>query len=213
MVSKGKYLPYNNSAEHFYVLVVQYLRCNFSPEPLFKGVEDLNLRPSMIMFAILLLALLRLLDHPVPCMVAMREQIQELKAEAGSKVKVIEVLGERAVLSKVEQMPEPDRSMAERLHRLIMSCSPDLTPRLWYGMPAYTKDGQIICFFQPASKFKARYGTLGFSDKARLDDGAMWPTTFALEELGVKEEKKVAELVRRALSGSKTPPVVARNKL
>ncbi|MBM3997887.1 MAG: DUF1801 domain-containing protein [Planctomycetes bacterium] len=125
---------------------------------------------------------------------AMRERAQELKA-AGSKAD-----GESDVLAKIAQMPEPDRSMAGRLHALIKVIAPDLSPRTWYGMPAYAKDGNVVCFFQSAHKFKARYATFGFSDKANLDEGAMWPTAFALKELTAADEARIGELVKKAVS-------------
>ncbi len=118
----------------------------------------------------------------------MRERAKELKSAAG----------ESEVLAKIAEMPERDRVMAERLHALITSHAPSLRPRLWSGMPAYVIGGRIVCFFQPAQKFKTRYATLGFSDAARLDDGAMWPNSFALMELGAAEEARIGELVRRA---------------
>ena len=104
------------------------------------------------------------------------------------------------MLAKIAEMPEPDRGMAERLHAIITAAAPQLSPRTWYGMPAYAKDGKVVCFFQSASKFKTRYATLGFSDKANLDDGAMWPTAFALSELTAAEEAKITALVQRAVS-------------
>jgi len=121
---------------------------------------------------------------------AMKERAREQKAATG----------EREVLAKIAEMPEADRVMAERLHALIKANAPELAPRTWYGMPAYARNGKVVCFFQSASKFKARYATLGFSDEAGLDDGAMWPTSFALTELGPAEEAKIAALVERALS-------------
>ena len=121
---------------------------------------------------------------------AMRERAKELKAGAND---------EGAVLEKIAAMSQPDRGMAERVHRIIMAAAPGLAPRLWYGMPAYAKDGAVVCFFQDARKFKSRYATLGFSDKAKLDDGRMWPTTFALMELTAAEEARIGELVRRAV--------------
>lgn len=123
---------------------------------------------------------------------AMQERVHELKGTA-------ETEGEGAVLAKIAAMPEPDRSLGRRLHTLIMSAAPELTPRLWYGMPAYAKGGKVVCFFQDAHKFKARYATLGFSDKAKLDEGAMWPTTFAIAELTAAVEAKVMALVQRAV--------------
>ena len=122
----------------------------------------------------------------------MRERSRELKAAAGKAD------GESDVLSKIAEMSEPDRGMAERLHALIKASAPDLSPRTWYGMPAYAKDGNVVCFFQSAQKFKSRYATFGFSDKANLDDGAMWPTSFALKELTAAEEARIAELVKKS---------------
>jgi uncharacterized protein YdhG (YjbR/CyaY superfamily) len=121
---------------------------------------------------------------------AMKERARESKG-AGE--------GESAVLAKIAEMPPPDRRMAERLHAIVRENAPVLAPRLWYGMPAYAKDGKVVCFFQAADKFKARYATLGFNDHAQLDDGAMWPTAFALEELTAAVETTIAELVRRAV--------------
>src|SRR5580700_2948704 len=106
---------------------------------------------------------------------------------------------ERLVLAKIASFPEPDRSLAKRLHSIITASAPGLSPRLWYGMPAYTKEGDVLCFFQPASKFKARYGTLGFNDAANLDDGAIWPTSFAVTELTGSGETKIATLVKKAV--------------
>jgi uncharacterized protein YdhG (YjbR/CyaY superfamily) len=106
---------------------------------------------------------------------------------------------ERLVLAKIASFPEPDRSLAKRLHSIITASAPGLSPRLWYGMPAYTKEGDVLCFFQPASKFKARYGTLGFNDGARLDDGAIWPTSFAVTELTGSVETRIATLVKKAV--------------
>ena len=105
---------------------------------------------------------------------------------------------EDTVLAAIAELPQPDRAMAERIHAIIESSAPGLTPRLWYGMPAYAKDGKVVCFFQSGQKFKTRYATLGFSDKARLDDGAMWPTSFALMDLTAAVEARIAELVRQA---------------
>ena len=124
---------------------------------------------------------------------AMKARAQELKAE-GSKED-----GEKAVLAKIKEMQEPDRAMATRLHALVKASAPSLVPRLWYGMPAYARDGDVVCFFQSAQKFKARYSTVGFSDKARLDDGAMWPTAFALKGLSPAEEAQIGALVKRAV--------------
>jgi uncharacterized protein YdhG (YjbR/CyaY superfamily) len=130
---------------------------------------------------------------------AMRERAQELKADARRGPRAGKADGESDVLAKIAEMPEPDRAMAERLHALIKASAPDLSPRTWYGMPAYAKDGKVVCFFQSAQKFKARYATLGFSDKANLDAGAMWPTSFALKELTAAEEKKIGVLVKKAV--------------
>jgi uncharacterized protein YdhG (YjbR/CyaY superfamily) len=121
---------------------------------------------------------------------AMKERAKEQKATAS----------ENDVLAKISEMPEPDRTMAERLHAIIKASAPGLSPRLWYGMPAYAKDGTILCFFQERSKFKTRYATLGFSDKANLDDGAMWPVAFALAELTAADEARIGELVKKAVS-------------
>ena len=126
---------------------------------------------------------------------AMRERAKEQKAEAQKAD------GERAVLAKIAEMEGPDRAMAERLHEIVKASAPSLSPKTWYGMPAYAnKDGKVVCYFQSAEKFDARYATLGFSDKANLDEGAMWPTTFALKELGAAEEAKIGALVKRAAS-------------
>src|SRR5215204_3116589 len=125
---------------------------------------------------------------------AMRERAKEQKAEAQRAD------GERAVLAKIAEMQGPDRAMAERLHEIVKASAPDLSPKTWYGMPAYAKDGKVVCFFQSAQKFNSRYATLGFSDKANLDEGAMWPTSFALKELTDTEEAKISALVKRAVS-------------
>ncbi len=125
---------------------------------------------------------------------AMRERAKELKA-ASSRAD-----GERDVLEKIAEMPEADRAMAERLHAIVKDSAPELVPRTWYGMPAYAKDGDVVCFFQSAAKFKSRYATLGFSDKATLDDGAMWPTSFALKSLTAADEKRIGALVKQAVS-------------
>jgi hypothetical protein len=122
---------------------------------------------------------------------AMKEYVQELK---GGKVE-----GEGVVLAKIAGMPEPDRAMGKRLHAIIKASAPALAPRLWYGMPAYARDGKVVCFFQSAQKFKTRYATLGFSDKATLDDGAVWPVAFALKELTAAEEKRISALVKKAV--------------
>jgi uncharacterized protein YdhG (YjbR/CyaY superfamily) len=130
---------------------------------------------------------------------AMRERAQELKAEARANKKKAE--GESALLAKIAEMQEPDRAMAERLHAIIKASAPALSPKTWYGMPAYAnKDGKVVCFFQSAEKFDARYATLGFSDEATLDEGAMWPTSFALKELSATEEARISALVKRAVS-------------
>ena len=124
---------------------------------------------------------------------AMRERAKEQKAEAQKAD------GERAVLAKIAEMPETDRAMAERLHEIVKASAPELSPKTWYGMPAYAnKDGKVVCFFQSAEKFNARYATFGFSDKANLDEGATWPTSYALKELGDAEEAKIGALVKRA---------------
>src|SRR5688500_17395010 len=116
---------------------------------------------------------------------AMKERAQELKAEARKAD------GESAVLAKIAEMPEPDRAMARRLHEIIKASAPALSPKTWYGMPAYAKDGKVVCYFTAASKFKSRYATFGFNDAANLDEGAMWPTSFALTELTAAEEKRI----------------------
>ncbi len=108
--------------------------------------------------------------------------------------------GESAVLAKIAKMPEPDRTMAKRIHQIVKTAAPSLVPRTWYGMPAYSKEDKVVCFFQDANKFKARYATLGFSDKANLDEGSMWPTTFAIKKLGAAEEARIAALVKKAVS-------------
>ena len=123
---------------------------------------------------------------------AMKERTRELKAGDAD--------GERDVLAKIAEMPEADRAMAERLHALVKASAPGLAPRTWYGMPAYAKDGKVVCFFQSAHKFKARYATLGFADKANLDEGAMWPTAFALKELTAAEEARIGELLTKAVN-------------
>ena len=132
---------------------------------------------------------------------AMNERAQELRAEARRGPRADKKAGgESDVLAKIAQMPEPDRAMAKRLHEIIKASAPALSPKTWYGMPAYAKDGKVLCFFQSAQKFNSRYATLGFSDKANLDEGAMWPTSFALKELGATEEAKIGALVKRAVS-------------
>jgi uncharacterized protein YdhG (YjbR/CyaY superfamily) len=131
---------------------------------------------------------------------AMRERAQEQKAAARRGPRAGKADGESDVLAKIAEMPKSDRVMAERLHAVIKASAPALSPRTWYGMPAYAKDGKVVCFFQSAQKFKSRYATLGFSDKANLDDGAMWPTSFALKGLTAAEEKKIGALVKKAVS-------------
>ncbi len=123
--------------------------------------------------------------------VAMKERARELEADTAD--------GENAVLAKIAAMPEADRVMGKRLHAIIRASAPALAPRLWYGMPAYAKDGKVVCFFQSAQKFKTRYATFGFSDKANLDDGALWPVAFALKELTAAAEAKISALVKQAL--------------
>jgi uncharacterized protein YdhG (YjbR/CyaY superfamily) len=127
---------------------------------------------------------------------AMREHVREQKRAARGDG----ASEESAVLEKIAGMPEPDRALAERLHAIIKASAPGLSPKLWYGMPAYARDGQVVCFFQNASKFKSRYATLGFSDKAALDDGTMWPTSYALTELTAADEERIAALVKKAVS-------------
>ena len=121
---------------------------------------------------------------------AMKERAKELKSASG----------ESELLAKIAEMPKSDRDMAKRLHAIVTASAPELSPRTWYGMPAYAKDDKVVCFFKSAHKFKSRYATLGFSDKANLDDGAMWPTDFALKQLTAAEEKKIAALVKKAVS-------------
>ena len=132
---------------------------------------------------------------------AMKERAQELKAEArrGSRAKKDEADGESDVLSKIAALPEPDRAMATRLHAIVKASAPALSAKTWYGMPAYAKDGNVVCFFQSAQKFKTRYATLGFSDKANLDEGAMWPTAFALTQLTAADEARIGALVKKAV--------------
>ncbi|MEO5951960.1 MAG: DUF1801 domain-containing protein [Chloroflexia bacterium] len=125
---------------------------------------------------------------------AMKERARELKAAAQAEE------GESAVLAKIAEMLEPDRALGERLHAIIKSSAPDLTPKLWYGMPSYARDGKIVCFFQCAQKFNTRYATFGFNDAANLDEGAMWPVAFALKELTAADEARIGELVKKAAS-------------
>jgi uncharacterized protein YdhG (YjbR/CyaY superfamily) len=130
---------------------------------------------------------------------AMKERAKELKADSRRGSRAAKEDGESEVLAKIAEMRGSDRVMAERIHAIIKATAPDLSARTWYGMPAYAKDGNVICFFQTAQKFKSRYATLGFSDKANLDDGAMWPTYFALTEVTAANEARIAELVKKAL--------------
>jgi hypothetical protein len=132
--------------------------------------------------------------------VAMRERAQEVKAAARPAPLAGKAGEESAVLAKIAAMTAPDRTMGERLHAIINASAPGLSPKLWYGMPAYAKDGNVVCFFQGAQKFKTRYATLGFSDKAILDEGQMWPTAFALKELTAADEARIGALVKRAVS-------------
>jgi uncharacterized protein YdhG (YjbR/CyaY superfamily) len=125
---------------------------------------------------------------------AMRERAREQKAAASKEE------AEKDVLAKIGEMPKADRVIAERLHAIVKDTAPELAPRTWYGMPAYAKDGKVLCFFQSAAKFKSRYATLGFSDRANLDKDAMWPTSYALKELNDAEEKKIRSLVKKAVS-------------
>jgi uncharacterized protein YdhG (YjbR/CyaY superfamily) len=130
---------------------------------------------------------------------AMKERAKELKAEARANKE--KAAGERDVLAKIAEMPAPDRTLAERVHAIVKASAPDLSPKTWYGMPAYAnKDDKVVCFFQSAQKFKARYATVGFSDAANLDGGAMWPTSFALKKLTAAEEVKISALVKKAVS-------------
>lgn len=129
---------------------------------------------------------------------AMKDRAEELKAEQGRGSRAKAADGEADLLAKIAEMPEADRAMAERVHAIMKASAPGLAPKTWYGMPAYARDGNVVCFFQSAHKFKARYATLGFSDKARLDEGAMWPVGFALKELTPDVERRIAELVVKA---------------
>src|ERR687885_904321 len=131
---------------------------------------------------------------------AMRERAQELKAAARRGPRADKADGESDVLAKIAEMPEADRAMAERLHAIIKASAPALSPKTWYGMPAYAKDGDVVCFFQSAQKFKTGYATFGFSDQANLDEGAMWPTAFALTKLTAADEARIGALVKRAVS-------------
>ena len=131
---------------------------------------------------------------------AMKEHALEMKAAARRGPRADKADGESDVLAKIAEMPEPDRAMAERLHAIIKASAPVLSPRTWYGMPAYAKDGHVVCFFQSAQKFKTRYATFGFSDKANLDEGALWPVAFALKALTASEEARIGALVKKAVS-------------
>ena len=129
---------------------------------------------------------------------AMKERAKELKAE--ERVSKNRAEGERDLLAKIAEMPDADRALGERLHAIVSASAPDLMPKTWYGMPAYARDGKVVCFFQSADKFNSRYATFGFSDQANLDEGAMWPTSFALKKLTAADEKRIAELVKKAVS-------------
>ena len=131
---------------------------------------------------------------------AMKERAQELKAEARRGARSGKADSESDVLAKIAEMKGPDRAMAKRLHAISKASAPALSPRTWYGMPAYAKDGKVVCYFQSARKFKSRYATFGFNDKAKLDEGAMWPTAFALTELTAADEARIAALVKKAVS-------------
>jgi uncharacterized protein YdhG (YjbR/CyaY superfamily) len=131
---------------------------------------------------------------------AMKDRGQELKAAGRRGPRAAEADGESDLLAKIAEMSQPDRALAERVHAIIKASAPALSPRTWYGMPAYAKDGNVVCHFQPAQKFKTRYATLGFSDKANLDDGAVWPVAYALHELTAAEEARIAALVQKAVS-------------
>ncbi|MDQ3880948.1 MAG: DUF1801 domain-containing protein [Chloroflexota bacterium] len=131
---------------------------------------------------------------------AMKERARELKAETRGAGRADKADGESEVVAKLAEMPEPDRVMGERIHAIVKATAPDLVPRTWYGMPAYAKNGKVVCYFTPASKFKSRYATFGFNDDANLDDGTMWPTSFALTELSKADESRIAALVKKAVS-------------
>jgi uncharacterized protein YdhG (YjbR/CyaY superfamily) len=131
---------------------------------------------------------------------AITERAQELKAEGRRGARTARADGESDVLAKIAEMAEPDRTMAKRLHAIIKTSAPALSPKTWYGMPAYAKDGKVVCFFQSAQKFKSRYATFGFSDEANLDEGAMWSTSFALKELTAAEQARIGALVKKAVS-------------
>jgi len=129
---------------------------------------------------------------------AMKERAKEMKAEA--RANKDRAAGEKDLLDKIAEMPEPERAMATRLHEIVTASAPELAPKTWYGMPAYVRDGKVVCFFQSAQKFSSRYATFGFSDIANLDEGAMWPTSYALKELTAAEEKKITALLKKAVS-------------
>ena len=131
---------------------------------------------------------------------AMKERARELKAAGRRGKSAATEDDESAVLAKIAEMSDTDRVMAERIHAVVTASAPDLAPRLWYGMPAYAKDGKVVCFFQPAQKFKARYATLGFNDPAKLDDGTMWPTAFALTQVTADDEARIGALIQKAVS-------------
>jgi len=131
---------------------------------------------------------------------ALKERVKEQKAEARRSGRAKKADGESDVLAKIAEMPEPDRSLAERIHAIVKASAPTLTPKTWYGMPAYAKDGDVVCFFTPADKFKSRYATFGFNDSANLDDGTMWPTSFALTKLTPADEARIGALVKKAAS-------------
>src|SRR5918992_1673670 len=131
---------------------------------------------------------------------AMKERARELKAAARRGPRAGKADGESAVLAKIAEMPKPDRILGERLHAIVKASAPDLSPKTWYGMPAYAKDGKVLCYFQSADKFKSRYATFGFSDEANLDEGGMWPTSFALQELTAADEARISALVKKAVS-------------
>ncbi|MET7925995.1 DUF1801 domain-containing protein [Streptomyces sp. NPDC005349] len=131
---------------------------------------------------------------------AMKERAKELKASSRRGSRTAKADGDSEVRAKIAEMPDADRAIAERIHDIVRTSAPDLAPKLWYGMPAYARDGKVVCFFQSAQKFKTRYATLGFSDLAKLDDGTMWPSAYALTELNADDETRIAELVKRAVS-------------
>jgi uncharacterized protein YdhG (YjbR/CyaY superfamily) len=131
---------------------------------------------------------------------AMKDRVQEMKAARGRGARADQADGERDLLAKVAEMGDSDRAMAERLHAIVKAAAPGLAPRTWYGMPAYAKDGNVVCYFKPAQKFKTRYATLGFSDRANLDDGSMWPTEYALKKLTRADETRIRALLKQAVS-------------